>query len=98
MAKPHVEDPDIETLEEEDVEERTDLPWKVILFNDDVHTFEEVVIQLMRATGCSEQRAWKHAETVHTQGKDCVFSGVFDECFRVQSVLREIQLITQIEG
>ena len=54
MAKPHVADPDIETLQEDDVEERTDLPWKVILFNDDVHTFEEVVIQLMKATGCGE--------------------------------------------
>lgn len=91
-------DPAVETIEDEGVEHRSDMPWRVLLFDDDIHTFEQVVVQLMKATGCSEQRAWKHAETVHNTGKDCVYSGEFDRCFRVQSILCEIQLVTQIEG
>ncbi len=39
-----------EQLEEEVI---TGEPAKVILFNDEVHTFDEVIGQLIRATGCS---------------------------------------------
>ena len=39
-----------------------------------------------------------HALTVDATGKDCVYQGDFFDCFRVQGVLREIQLVTEIEG
>lgn len=91
-----------ETETEIAVEDRTDTleatPWRVILFDDDIHTFEEVIVQLMRATGCSAAQGEKHAWTVHTEGKDCVYEGDFEDCFRVQGVLREIQLVTEIQG
>lgn len=87
-----------ETLAEEATETRTTEPWRVVLYDDDIHTFHEVIVQLVRATGCTTARAEKHAWTVHTEGKDCVYQGDFEECFRVQGVLREIQLVTQIEG
>ena len=87
-----------EVAEDVGVEERVDTPWRVILYDDDVHTFDDVIVQLVKATGCSVQRAEKHAWTVHTEGKDCVYTGEFFECFRVQGVLREIQLVTEIEG
>jgi ATP-dependent Clp protease adaptor protein ClpS len=90
--------PDVETVEREETGVEVETPWRVILFNDDIHTFDEVIHQLIKATGCSAEQAERHAWTVHTQGKDCVFEGRFDECFRVQGVLREIQLVTQIEG
>jgi ATP-dependent Clp protease adaptor protein ClpS len=86
--------PEVDT----DVAEAIDTPWRVILFDDDVHTFEDVIVQLIKATGCSEAQAEAHAWTVHTTGKDCVYQGDFFECFRVQGVLREIQLVTEIEG
>lgn len=90
--------PETETIEREETATQVDTPWRVILFDDDIHTFDEVIVQLMKATGCSAEQAERHAWTVHTQGKDCVYQGSFDECFRVQGVLREIQLVTQIEG
>ncbi len=93
---PAVADPGVVTETTEDTSVQT--PWRVILYDDDVHTFEDVILQLMKATGCSEQRAEKHAWTVHTSGKDLVYQGDFFECFRVQGVLREIQLVTEIEG
>lgn len=97
-ADPTPAAPDIAVAEETATEERTGTPWRVILFDDDVHTFEEVIIQLVKATGCSAAQAERHAWNVHTRGKDTVFEGPFEECFRVQAVLREIQLVTQIEG
>ena len=90
--------PDVAVEEEVEEATRLDTPWRVILYDDDIHTFDEVIVQLVKATGCTAQRAEKHAWTVHTQGKDCVFQGEFTECFRVQGVLREIQLVTEIEG
>lgn len=79
-------------------ETRVQEPWRVILYDDDIHTFEDVILQLMKATGCTAEQGYRHAFTVHTAGKDCVFQGEFFECFRVQGVLREIQLVTEIEG
>ena len=87
-----------EVFAEETTETRLDDPWRVILYDDDIHTFEEVILQLMKAVGCSPEQGYQHALTVHTRGKDCVFEGEFEECFRVQGVLREIQLVTEIEG
>lgn len=84
--------------EEEETEERLDEPWRVILYNDDVHTFDEVITQLIKATGCSTADAEGLAWKVHTEGKAKVYEGSFEECFRVQGVLHEIQLVTEIEG
>lgn len=90
--------PAVETIVEEQTDERVALPWRVILYNDEIHTFEEVIFQLVKATGCSFDQAERHAWTVHTEGKANVYEGEFEDCFRVQGVLREIGLITQIEG
>ncbi len=79
-------------------ETRVALPWRVVLFDDDVHTFEDVIVQVVIATGCSVESAQRIAWTVHTTGKAVCFEGPFEACFRVKSVLDEIALITQIEG
>lgn len=90
--------PETEELEKEDDSGDTDDPWFVILFNDEVHTFEEVIGQLVKATGCSRGKAEDLAWTVHNEGKATVYEGTFEECFEVQSVLKEIQLVTEIQG
>ncbi len=89
---------DEEVLIDDDIGTRIGEPWKVILYNDDIHTFDEVILQLQKATRCSAQRAEQIAFEAHTKGKAVAFSGEFDECFRVAGVLREIQLIVEIEG
>ena len=93
-----VETPETEVLVEEATETRVGTPWRVVLYDDDIHTFEEVILQLMKAVGCTPEQGYQHALTVHTKGKDCVYEGDFEDCFRVQGVLREIQLVTEIEG
>ena len=97
-AEPEPATPETDVAVEEETEERIDEPWSVILYNDEVHTFDEVINQLIKATGCSSSEAEKLAWTVHTEGKATVFEGPFEECFEVQSILREIQLVTEIKG
>ncbi len=75
----------------------TDRPAKVVLFNDNIHTFDEVIGQLIKATGCTHDRAEAYAWEVHTKGKAAVFEGSMEECIRVISILEEIALHTQIE-
>ncbi|MEQ8524196.1 ATP-dependent Clp protease adaptor ClpS [Gracilimonas sp.] len=87
-----------ETKEKEEVKDAVNTPWRLILYDDDIHTFEEVISQLMKATGCSlseaEEKTWK----VHNEGKALVHEGEFEECLRIDGVLKEIQLVTEIKG
>ncbi len=95
VATPSEEE--LETIDEDTTDHTTE-PWKVILYNDDIHSFDEVILQLMKALGCGSKKAEDIAFEAHTRGKAIALSGAFEECFRVAGVLREIQLIVEIEG
>jgi ATP-dependent Clp protease adaptor protein ClpS len=87
----------ITPVEEQDEDTATQEPAKVILFNDDVHTFDEVIGQLIKAIHCDSTRAEAIAWEVHTQGKAVVYEGPMPECLKVSHILEEIDLHTQIE-
>lgn len=70
---------------------------KVILFNDEWHTFDEVIDQLVKAVKCSHDKAEEYAWEVHNKGKACVYDGDLQECLKVSGILEEIALHTQIE-
>lgn len=89
---------DVEELLEEEVDTHLDAPWRVILYNDQIHTFDEVIGQLIKATGCSVSQAEAYAWRAHVQGKAGVYEGSFEECLRVKSILDEIALVTEIQG
>jgi ATP-dependent Clp protease adaptor protein ClpS len=72
-------------------------PAKVILFNDEIHTFEEVIGQLIKALTCDTAKAEALTWEVHNSGKAVVFEGPMDRCVKVSGVLEEIGLHTQIE-
>ena len=80
----------------EDVETIIEVPIRVLLFNDNFHTFDEVISQVCKAIACSEQHGEKIAWEVHTRGQSLVFDGDISECLRVSSVLEEIGLHTQV--
>ena len=69
---------------------------RVILYNDEDHTFEEVINQIIVATGCSYDHAEGLTYEVHATGKALVFEGQMQECLRVSSKLEEISLFTQV--
>ena len=85
---------------EPEIEEETTvgLPLKVILYNDDWHSFDEVIVQLIKAVHCSFEEARNYAFEVHVKGKAVVFTGELSECLKVTSILEEIALHTQIQS
>lgn len=74
----------------------TGLPSRVILYNDDWHTFDEVIAQIIKAINCSFDEATQKTIEVHEKGKAIVFDGSMRDCLKVSSVLEEIALHTQI--
>lgn len=71
-------------------------PFKVVLFNDDFHSFDEVISQLIKAIKCGFETARDFAFEAHVKGKAIVFNGTLNECLKVSSILEEIALHTQI--
>lgn len=88
--------PSEQIRDENDEETITGLPYKVILYNDDVHTFEEVIAQLLKAVKCSYEEARGFAFEAHVKGRSTVFTGNIGDCLKVTSILEEIELHTQI--
>lgn len=95
MEIPTKQSPQISNLEEEKT--HISLGSRVILFNDDWHTFEEVIAQIIKATKCSFIEARDRTFEVHVNGKAVVYSGELAHCLRVSGILEEILLHTQIE-
>ncbi len=91
----------LQVKEDEEVEEivTTDVTHaaRVILFNDEWHTFDEVINQIIKAIKCTYERAEELTWEVHTNGKSNVFEGEIEECLKVSAVLEEISLTTKIE-
>lgn len=83
--------------QEHDSDVLTGEPAKVILYNDQIHTFDEVISQLIKALRCSTQKAESLTWEVHNTGKSMVFEGPMNKCLRISAVLEEIALHTQIE-
>ncbi len=67
-------------------------PYIVIVYDDDWHTFDQVIIQLCKATACSVEKAGQFAKEIDSKGRAIVYAGSQEECERVAEVLREIKL------
>ncbi len=94
MEKEITQNPDIDVVTEEDT--TIGLASKVVLYNDDWHSFDEVITQLIKAVRCTFDEAKNYAFEVHVKGKAIVFAGSLNDCLKVTSILEEIELNTQI--
>jgi len=80
-----------------DAENAPEIPWNVILYNDDVHSFEEVIFQVQKATGFALERAVEITLEAHQTGRAVCFTGDLDTCNRVAGILKEIRLHVEID-
>ena len=71
--------------------------FSLILFNDSHHDFDEVVMQVMKATGYGYDKSEAITLEAHNKGRAVVLSGTIDRCLKSQSILEEIGLRTSIE-
>ena len=91
------ESPAVVALIEEEEETARALPWCVILYNDEVHSFDQVIHQVQKATGVSLKAAFEITLEAHTLGRAVCFRGSLTDCERVARILREISLHVEIE-
>lgn len=71
--------------------------FTLILYNDSHHDFDEVINQVMLATGYGYDKAEAITMQVHNKGRAAVLAGELMECLKAQAVLEEIALRTSIE-
>lgn len=85
----------IKELEKEVHSGDTDEMRKLILYNSN-HFYDDVISQLQKATGFDIIQCEQIAIIAHTKGKAVVKSGEIDELNQINSVLKEINLVTEI--
>lgn len=71
-TRPHYEE-DIDVLTE------TEAPYSLIVWNDEVNTFEWVIETLVEVCGHSAEQAEQCAYIIHFQGKYAVKQGTYDD-------------------
>lgn len=73
------DDKDHATHEEIEVLTDTTKPYKLIVWNDEVNTFDWVIETLITVCGHSSEQAEQCALLIHTQGKYAVKNGEYEE-------------------
>ena len=72
--------------------------WQVVLYNDQVNSFDDVVLWLQKATGCSHERAAQVTNTAHTSGRAVCFGGDKEKCQQVAGFLRGKGLQVEVDS
>lgn len=70
---------DSDVLELEDVEVKIASPYQLIVWNDDVNTFEWVIETLMEVCGHTYEQAEQCAYIIHFTGKYAVKNGTYED-------------------
>lgn len=66
-------------LELTEVQTKTTSPYQIIVWNDDVNTFEWVIETLMEVCGHTHEQAEQCAYIIHFSGKYAVKSGTYED-------------------
>ncbi|XP_074663047.1 E3 ubiquitin-protein ligase UBR2-like [Tubulanus polymorphus] len=61
--------------------------YVTMLFNDEVHTYEQVITTLQRAVDCTKKEAMDFATTVDREGRSIVRVGKHSDCERARSTI-----------
>jgi len=69
----------------------------VIVFDNDYNTWDEVILVLQKATGCSLEEAENETWEVHHLGRSVVHHGDRDECHRAATIIRTIGIKVAVE-
>ena len=82
---------------EEDVATLEDSGCSLVLYNDDVHTFDYVIKALMDICRHTEEQAEQCAILVHCHGRCTVKHGSYETLLPMHSALLDKQLTSEIE-
>ena len=70
---------DTDVLELVDVKTKTTSPYQIIVWNDDVNTFEWVIETLIEVCGHSYEQAEQCAYIIHFSGRYAVKNGTYED-------------------
>tara|TARA_B100001057_G_C22826038_1_gene941456 strand:- start:1437 stop:1721 length:285 start_codon:yes stop_codon:yes gene_type:complete len=90
------EKPQIEKESEVDVLTQAEREHKIILFNDDINTFDHVIKTLVAYCDHTYEQAEQCAYIVHYTGKCTVKTGSYDELEPICLLLLDAQLSAEI--
>lgn len=86
-----------ETFTLEEILAVTKQQYRLILWNDEINTFDHVIHCLMKYLDYSETQAEKIAWKVHNEGKCAVLEGTYTEVDIYRKILKEEGLTVSIE-
>ena len=66
-------------LEERDTDVMEEQPWSLIVWNDEVNTFEWVIETLIEVCGHGQEQAEQCALMIHSKGKYAVKNGPYED-------------------
>ncbi len=84
------------TSKEYSLDEDVPVMRQLILYNSR-HFWDDVVLQLQKATGYDLLHCEQIAVIAHTKGNAVVKTGDFEELTKIDNVLKEISLVTKIK-
>lgn len=70
--------------------------WIVTVFNNDTNTYEEVMMILMKATGCDIDEAWEETWEIDNLGSSVVHHGGEEECNEAAEIIRTIGIHVEV--
>ncbi len=74
-----IETPDIEELTDEGIDVDLSNMWAVVVHNDDVNTFENVILSLMEICNHTLEQASQCTMIIHNNGKCSVKTGALED-------------------
>ncbi|XP_065059520.1 E3 ubiquitin-protein ligase UBR2-like [Rhopilema esculentum] len=77
------DDGQYENLPEELRRPRNNATYMCMLYNDEVHTYDQVIRTLQQAIGCDKSEAIRYATIVDKEGRSMIYSGTKDACVKV---------------
>jgi ATP-dependent Clp protease adaptor protein ClpS len=83
MSSPDIQEITIPDTVEEllgSTDERLDVPWVVLVWNDPVNTIDYVILVFQKLFGYSRAKATRLTMQVHNEGKAVVASGSREKC------------------
>ena len=86
----------IQTQEEQEVATLSDEGCRLVLYNDDYHTFDYVIKALVDICRHTTDQAEQCAILVHCRGKCAVNNGSYDELLPMHTAMLDKQLTTEI--
>ena len=81
---------DLVSKDEESTEEGVEEIFVTMLFNDEIHTYEQVINTLTRAIDCSPKEAIEYATTIDREGRSIVKCSTSQICNQVKTSIQKI--------